>query len=144
VYYAPFGRLTHFATGRNQDVGGNVRLGMKAYAYIDGTGEIALPPGTIHVRIDKGPEYRPVEQDVELTPGKVALRFTIERTPDLRERGWYSGDTRAHCLTPHAALLEAAAEDLAVVNLLVRRYPVAHDTEASRDAANRTPPVALT
>src|SRR5207249_1448541 len=27
-------------------------------------------------------------------------------------------DARAHFLTPHAALLEAAAEDLAVVNLL--------------------------
>ena len=23
-YYAPFGRLTEFATGRNEDVGGNV------------------------------------------------------------------------------------------------------------------------
>jgi hypothetical protein len=31
-YFAPFGRLTEFATGRNQDVGGNLLLGDKAYA----------------------------------------------------------------------------------------------------------------
>ena len=38
----------------------------------------------------------------------------------MRSEGWYSGDTRCHFLTPHAALLEAAAEDVAVVNLLAK------------------------
>jgi hypothetical protein len=47
------------------------------------------------------------------------LRTTVERWIDLRAERWYSGDLRAHFLTPHAALLEAAAEDLAVVNLLI-------------------------
>jgi hypothetical protein len=42
----------------------------------------------------------------------------LERWTDARQQGWFSGDTRAHFLTPHAALLEGAAEDLAVVNLL--------------------------
>jgi hypothetical protein len=48
----------------------------------------------------------------------MALRFSLERWIDLRQEGWYSGDSRGHYLSPHAALLEGAAEDLAVVNLL--------------------------
>ena len=39
--FAPHGRLTEFATGVNQDVGGNVQLGKK-WSYIDGTCEILL------------------------------------------------------------------------------------------------------
>jgi hypothetical protein len=123
-YYAPFGRLTEFATGRNQDVGGNVLIGMKPQAYIDGTCEIRLPPGEIHVEVHKGPEYVPLRQQVTLAPGKLALRFVIERWANLREQQWYSGDVRCHFLTPHAALLEAAAEDVAVVNLLAEECRV--------------------
>lgn len=116
--FAPLGRLTEFATGRNQDVGGNVLLGMKPYAYIDGSCEVPLPTGTLQADIHKGLEYRPIQQEFQLTAGKLALRFTLERWIDLSTQGWFSGDTRAHFLTPHAALLEAGAEDLAVVNLL--------------------------
>jgi hypothetical protein len=118
VYYAPLGRLTDFATDRNQDVGGNVRLGMKPWAYVEGSFEINLPPGTVHVEIHKGLEYRPLVQSVQLTPGKLALRFTLERWADMPSQGWYSGDGRVHSLSPHAALLEAQAEDVHVVNLL--------------------------
>jgi hypothetical protein len=118
-YYAPLGRLTDFATGRNQDVGGNARLGMKPWAYVDGAFEINLPPGTIHVAIRKGPEYRPLEETIQLRPGKLAQRFTIERWVDMPAQSWYSGDGRVHFLSPHAALLEARAEDVHVVNLLV-------------------------
>jgi hypothetical protein len=122
TYYAPLGRLTKFATGDNEDVGGNLLLypGKIAYAYIDGTCEIRLPAGTLTVEIHKGPEYRPLRQEFHLPAGKLALRFVLERWTDLRRERWYSGDIRAHALTPHAALLEGAAEDLAVVNLLAR------------------------
>src|SRR5689334_3560147 len=78
-YYAPFGRLTEFAIGPNQDVGGNVLLGVQPFAYIDGACEIALPPGRIKVHISKGPEYVPYEDEIDLHPGKLALRFMIER-----------------------------------------------------------------
>ncbi len=118
TYYAPFGRLTQFATGVGEDVGGNVLIDGQPHAYIDGTCEVALPPGRIYVAIDKGPEYRPIREEVDLPAGKLALRLMIERWVDLRAGGWYSGDTSCYFLTPHAALLEAAAEDLAVVNLL--------------------------
>src|SRR5262249_40703464 len=123
-YHAPFGRLAEFATGRNQDVGGNVLVGLKPHAYIDGACEVRLPAGVIHVEIHKGPEYLPQRQEVRLAPGKLALRFTVQRWADLRQEGWSSGDTRCHYLTPHAALLEAGAEDLAVVNLLAEECRV--------------------
>lgn len=122
--HAPLGRLAQFASGPNQEVGGNVLLGGKPWAYIDGACEINLPPGQIHVSIAKGPEYTPVEADVPLTPGKLALRFQIERWSDLRREGWHSGDTRVHFLPPHAALLEAQAEDVAFVHLLARQTQV--------------------
>jgi hypothetical protein len=124
-YYAPLGRLTHFSTVPNQDVGGNVLVGGRAYAYIDGTCEIPLSTAAIDVEIHKGPEYEPVYSRVELAPGKLALRFVVHRTMNSRAERWYAGDARAHFLSPHAALLEGAAEDLAVVNLLIKEHRVA-------------------
>jgi hypothetical protein len=117
-YFAPFGRLARFAPDSNVDVGGNVLIGSEPSAYIDGTCEIRLPAGPLTVAISKGPEYKPLLSNFILSPGKLALRFELERWIDLRAERWYSGDTRSHFLTPHAALLEGAAEDVAVVNLL--------------------------
>jgi hypothetical protein len=133
-YHAPFGRLTTFATGPNQDVGGNVLIGGNAWAYIDGSCEIHLPPGPLHLSASKGPEYRPLEADVQLVPGKLSLRFEIERWSNVRAEGWQPGDTRAHFISPHAALLEARAEDLSVVHLLARMTEVA-DSSGVRQPA---------
>jgi hypothetical protein len=118
TYFAPFGRLTDFATGWGEDVGGSVLLDQRRYALIDGSCEIQLPTDPITIEISKGPEYQPLRTEARLAPGKMALRFAVQRWINLREQGWYSGDGRVHFLTPHAALLEGAAEDLAVVNLL--------------------------
>jgi hypothetical protein len=54
----------------------------------------------------------------------MALRFAVRRWSNLATDGWHAGDTRAHFITPHAALLEAAAEDVSVVNLLARAQPL--------------------
>ncbi len=120
VYYAPLGRLTCVALGAGEDVGGNVLVNGLPYAYIDGQCEIQLPAGTLLIEISKGPEYQTLRHEITLGAGQMALRFAIERWIHVREKNWYSGDTRAEFLTPHAALLEAAAEDLSVVNLLAR------------------------
>ena len=48
-YFAPFGRLTDFATARYQEVGGNVLLNDRQYAHIDGTCEVYLPASPIVV-----------------------------------------------------------------------------------------------
>lgn len=121
TYYAPLGRLTEFATGRHEDVGGHLRLGRDKYCYIDGSCEVKLPAGVpLRIRASKGPEYRPLNEVVTLGAGKMALRFELERVANLREQGWYAGDTRVHTLSPHAALLEASAEDVAIANLLAK------------------------
>ncbi len=119
----PFGRLPEFATEPGADVGGQLLFGDAAFAYIDGICEVRLPPGPVRVQVSKGPEYLPIDREVVLGPGKIALRLTIERALDWRSRGWYSGDGRAQQLSPHAARLEGAAEGLDVVNLLAHERP---------------------
>jgi hypothetical protein len=117
-YYAPFGRLTEFATGVGDAVGGNLLLGGQQFAYIDGACEVRLPAGPITVEASRGPEFSPLRRTVTLGPGQISLRLDMQRWIDLRAEGWHPGDTRSLYLSPHAALLEGAAEDLAVVNLL--------------------------
>jgi hypothetical protein len=146
-YLAPHGRPADFATGQGVDVGGNLLLKLHTadgkvepthFAYIDGNCEITLPPGRIHVTVCKGPEYRPLEQDIPLNPGKLALRFVLERWSDIRQKGWYPGDVRAHNLSPHAAVLDGAGEDLAVVNVLARTTWVEDDNDWSGAFKSRT------
>jgi hypothetical protein len=117
-YLAPFGRVVHAATGDGEDVGGNLVLGANRFAYIDGGCEIRLPSDPVTVEVSKGIEYTPVRREIQVGTGKLAVRLAIARWADWRPDGWYAGDIRAHFLSPRAALLEGAAEDLAVVNLL--------------------------
>jgi hypothetical protein len=121
-YLAPLGRLAEFPTGWGEQVGGSVMLGDRRYAYIDGTCEIRLPTGPIHVEISKGLEYIPIQQTIERKAGQIALRFAITRKFNLQAEGWYAGDTRVHFLSPRAAWLEGAAEGLQVVNLLAAEW----------------------
>jgi hypothetical protein len=118
--YAPYGRPTAapsdlfqwwFATSAS----GSLPDGT---AYIDGTCEILLPPGPLHVGIQKGPEYAISQHALELPPGKAALRFELERLIDPSASGWYSAVFVQQPLSAHDVLLEGAAEGLQVVNLL--------------------------
>jgi hypothetical protein len=127
TYYPPFGRLKELSPEVVFEVGGNLLLDDKQFAYIDGTCEIALPPERIFIEVHKGPEYEPLTYDEVLAPGKMAIRLEIRRWSDIRQERWYPGDTMVAVMSPHAALLEGAAEDLSVINLLVvgqnRSYP---------------------
>src|SRR6266478_8704972 len=76
TYYAPFGRLPAFATDPGEDVGGNVLIGDQPWAYIDGTCEIELPPGPVRIQVCKGPEYRPLDETVDLVAGRLSLRLS--------------------------------------------------------------------
>lgn len=116
--FAPFGRVSEFSTAPGEQVGGQLQAANQRYSYINGACEIRLPAGEISIEVSKGPEYAPLITKVQLKPGQLAIRLTIDRWINLRETGWVSGDSHAIYLTPHAALLEAGAEDLAIVNLL--------------------------
>jgi hypothetical protein len=123
-YFAPFGHAAEFPTGRDEVVGGDVIVNGKRWAYIDGACEIAVPSGELTIEATKGPEFCPLRETINLPMGKMSLRFSIERLTNLRASGWYSGDTRANYLSPHSALLEAAAEDLAIVHVLTGATPM--------------------
>src|SRR5205085_1956214 len=79
-YYPPFGRLGMIIS--LEEGGGNVCLNDANYAYIDGTCEVRLPAGPIHVRISKGFEYTPIRREVTLGAGQMALRWVLERWVD--------------------------------------------------------------
>jgi hypothetical protein len=114
----PLGRTWNFATASGVEVGGHLFLGENFFFYIDGTCEAELESGELTVEVSKGPEYTPLRTVLRLAPGQISLRLAIERWTNLRVQGWYSGDTQVLCMDPFAALLEGAAEDLAVVNIL--------------------------
>jgi hypothetical protein len=123
TYYAPFGRLSAFSADfPSLDIGGNVQIDDHKFAYIDGTCEVRLPAGPVRVEVSKGPEFLPIDREVSLGIGQMALRLTLERCCDLRQERWYSGDTGCYFISPHAALLEGAGEGLAVVNLLALEH----------------------
>lgn len=123
--YAPLGRVIDFATGRNEDVGGQLKLGQERWYAIDGACEIRLPANVpLRVQALKGPEFVPLDETVTLGPGQMAMRFSVSRWSDLAEDGWIAGDSRCHFLPPHSAALEGAAEGLAVVNLLASVQPL--------------------
>lgn len=121
-YLPPLGRMQLIPNGWGEQVGGNVLVHGREFAYIDGQCEVRLPAGMVHVEITKGPEYVPVRETVELKPGKLALRFTIQRHTHLQTEGWYAGDVHAHFLSAPAAALEGAAEGLQVVNVLAGQW----------------------
>jgi hypothetical protein len=121
--WVPFGRLETFSTLAGVAVGGNVLVDGLPWAYLDGSCEVNLPPGPVTVAVSRGPEYLPLDSQVVLGAGQLALRLVLERRPESRPEGWLSADSRCHALTPHAALLEAAAEDLDFVNLLALETP---------------------
>jgi hypothetical protein len=125
-YRAPLGRLEHFPTGFGQQVGGNVDIDGKKFAYIDGACEILLPTGPIQVEVHKGFEYEPIFHTFHRAEGKISLRLSMERKFNLEAEGWYAGDICAHFLSPAAAWLEGAAEGLSVVNLLAAEWEDEH------------------
>src|SRR6266851_4916778 len=120
-YYAPFGRLTDISPELGFEVGGNLLLEDKCFAYIDGTCEIQLPSERILIEAKKGPEYAALSEEILLGPGQMAIRLEMKRWNDLRQDRWYPGDTMVAIMSAHAALLEALAEDIAVVNLLANQ-----------------------
>ena len=125
THFPPLGRAAEFPAARNADVGGHLWVGREKWWYIDGACEVPLPAGVpLRVQAAKGPEWTPLDETVTLGAGQIALRFALTRWTDSRADGWVTVDTRCHFIGPHAALLEAQAEDVGVVNLLATPFPV--------------------
>jgi hypothetical protein len=125
VPYQPHGHHNHVTQNLGSwhyDVGGDVRLGQRTYAYIDGTCQGWLPRGDVVVEVARGFEYEPLRQTVRIEPGQRELTLRIGRIADLASEGWWSGDSHVHFLSTLGAQLEQRGEDLRVVNLLQAQW----------------------
>lgn len=77
-------------------------------------GRVALrvPAGTTSIRVERGPEYRPVIQTVSVEPGQT-LRHSVRlrRWINMREHGYVSGENHLHVPVNRLPAM-LAAEDL--------------------------------
>jgi hypothetical protein len=122
---APYGHHAHINSDGgtwNLDIGGDVRLGSRTYALVDGTFEGWLPVGELTVEVAHGFHYRPLHETVCVTAEHRELELTLTRVFNPSERGYYSGDTHVHFVSTQGAQLEARAEDVDVVNLLLSQW----------------------
>ena len=122
AYFAPHGHQADVNDAWFEDLGGDCRTRGTPYAYIDGTCQIELPVGQVLAEVVRGFEYVPVRRELEIKPGQRDLTLKIRRSIDMKERRYYSGDTHVHFLSSQSSHLEAAGEDLNVVNLLASQW----------------------
>ena len=121
-YIPPYGHCADNDIAQGQMYSSDLRLGDDCFAYVDGKFQIELPVGEVYVEMTKGFEYEPVRQRLQIEPGQRELKLEIGRFTDLRSRGWLTADSHVHFLPPATAVLEAEAEGLNLVNLLVTQW----------------------
>ncbi len=121
-YFPPYGHTHEVNDNWFEDYGADLLLGDTPYAYVDGTFQGELPVGDVYVEVSKGFEFEPIRQKLSIKPGQRELEITLERNSNLRAAGWVTADTHTHFLTPETAHLEAAAEDINVINLLAAQW----------------------
>ncbi len=121
-YLPPRGHRDEVNPGFFEDTGGDLLLGSAAYAYVPGEFEIDLPPGAVAMEVVAGFDRTPVVTELEVSPGLGPVEVRLPRLTDLRDRGWIGADTHVHFLAPSTALLQAAAEDVDLVNLLATQW----------------------
>lgn len=112
------------------DVGGDVVLEGKSWAYVPADTTIDLPVGKYSMKVAKGMEYREVLTHFEVLGGQgQTLEVVVPHFVNMASRKWYSGDTHIHFVGDHFAKLEAEAEGLNIANILAARWgPLTTDT----------------
>jgi len=122
-YWAPEGHVSDVATGWREDVGRDVVVAGKTFAYVPGRFQIALPAGLYSIEVERGFEYTPKRYDFEVDQnGGSKVEIELARWSKIRDEGWYSGDTHVHFMDPHAGLAELRGEDLNVLNILASKW----------------------
>ena len=121
-YWPPQGHEKNVVTGWREDVGRDVVVGDRTYAYVDPEFTLPLPEGRYTMELVRGIEYEPSTQNFEVSKdGCSPLDIRLKRWSHIEQEGWYSGDTHVHFLDPHTAMLEARGEDVNVVNVLATK-----------------------
>jgi hypothetical protein len=57
---------------------------------------VDLPPGSYTIRIERGKEYFPAEEKIQVGDDPLEVKIPLVRWIDMAARGWYSGDTHVH------------------------------------------------
>jgi hypothetical protein len=121
-YIPPYGHRTEINYPWFQDYGADLQLGDTSFAYVDGKFQVELPVGEVYLEMTKGFEYEAVRKKLNIQPGQRELHLEISRLVDLRSRGWVTGDTHVHFLSPTTAILEGQAEGVNLINLLASQW----------------------
>jgi len=121
-YLPPLGHRDEVNPGNYEDTGGDLILGSSTYAYVPGRFSIELPPGDVEVEAVGGFDRRPYLARIQVVPTTRRLAIPLERTIDLHAGRWVTADSHVHFLSPSTALLQAAAEDVDLVNLLATQW----------------------
>ncbi|GAA1781606.1 CehA/McbA family metallohydrolase [Actinomadura chokoriensis] len=125
VPLAPYGHHAHINSDGNTwnlDIGGDVRLGQRTYAYVDGEFEGWLPHGRVIVEAAHGFDYVPLREEVVISPGQRTLELRLKPFHDPEADGYAAGDTHVHFVSTHGAELEARGEGVRVTNLLMSQW----------------------
>lgn len=116
---APIACTVRLVDAGGRAVGGDAGLGDSFRST--GSFVKTMPPGKARIRVTRGFEYQAVEREVVLEPGAAGeAEIAMERSVDLRRRGWYAGDSHAHMVHGERTVpvdfdqvaLAARAEDL--------------------------------
>jgi hypothetical protein len=121
-YLPPAGHREEVNPGLYEDTGAGLVLGSETYAYVPGRFDIDLPAGPIRVEVVKGFDHRPIRTDIVVDPTTRRWELRLDRPIDIRAAGWMTADSHVHFLAPSTALLQAAAEDIAIVHLLATQW----------------------
>jgi len=121
-YLPPVGHRDEVNPGFYEDTGGDLILGSSAYAYVPGRFAIELPIGAVEIEVVGGFDRVPHRARIEIEPSTSRLELPLDRTIDLHGGGWVTADSHVHFLAPSTALLQAAAEDVDLVNLLAAQW----------------------
>ena len=121
-YLPPLGHRDEVNPGYYEDTGADLVLGSATYAYVPGRFAIDLPVGAVDVELVGGFDRAPHRARLQVDPSTRRLELPLDRTIDLHSGRWVTADTHVHFITPSTALLQAAAEDVDLVNLLAAQW----------------------
>ncbi len=100
---------------------------LNCFFYCQGECEVDLPPGTYHLTVQRGFEYRPVHKKIMINEDLTQHSIALDRWINQPAKGWYSGENHIHANygyghwynQPNNVLAQCAGEDLNVCNLVV-------------------------
>ncbi len=101
--------------------------------------EVELPAGKTTVRVERGPEFHPIVESMNVPAGgAVEKKFELRRWIDMAELGWYGGDLHVHrrLADMHALLL---GEDVNVAMPLTAWDNRPRDPDLEMFAQHATP-----